>query len=177
MLTGFACALLLVYSVRAADDADKKEAARVRYARVYVDLAKLDLQIAADRNKQVAETLPPSIIYVLEQRVALAQEWLKEAQGGADAKPGDVAVRVAEIYLKLAQSNYAKIQQANRISAQKPRTLERLKLKVDLAQAALASAKELDPSSADAFMDFEINRLREEVSELHIRQVELLDRN
>jgi hypothetical protein len=180
-LASLSLALILPWLAAAADapagkqDPAKQEPARVRYARVYLALAKLDVQIANDRNKQVAGTLPPGIMIVLEQRVALAEQWLKEAQ--RDGKPGDIAVRIAEIYLKGAEANLAQAERVNRISPMSPRALERLRLKVDLAQSALATAKELDPSSPEALLGFNIDRLREEVVEMHIRQIELLDRN
>lgn len=155
--------------------AGEKEPARVRYARAYLALAKLDVQIANDRNKQVAETLPPGIMIVLERRVALAEQWLKEAQG--DGKSDDITVRIGEIYLRTAEANLAQGERVNQISPLRPRALERLRLKVDLAQSALATAKALDPSSPEAVLQFNIDRLREEVSEMHIRQIELLDRN
>ena len=155
----------------------KQESARIRYARTYLALAKLDVQIAGDRNKQFPETLPPGILLVLEQRVALAEQWLKEAQSDGDSKPGDIAVKIAEIYLKTAEINYAQAQKVNRISPMRPRALERVRLKVDLAQAALATAKDLDPSSPEALLQFEIDRLREEVADMHVRQIEILDRN
>jgi len=158
-------------------DSGKQESARVRYARVYLALAKLDVQIANDRNKQVAETLPPAIMIVLEQRVALAEQWLRAAQPDSDTKPGDIAVKIAEIYLKTAEANYAQAERVNRISPLLPRALERLRLKVELAQSALATAKQLDPSAPESLLQFEIDRLREEVADMHVRQIELLDRN
>ena len=86
-------------------------------------------------------------------------------------------MRIAEIYLKGAEANLAQAERVNRISPMSPRAMERLRLKVDLAQSALATAKELDPSSPEALLGFNIDRLREEVVEMHIRQIELLDRN
>jgi hypothetical protein len=154
-----------------------KDSARVRYARAYLALAKLEVQIANQRNKQVAGTLPPGIMIVLEQRVALAEQWLAAAQADGNAKPGEIAVKIAEIYLKTAEANLAQGEKVNRISPQRPGVMERLRLKVDLAQAALASARELDTSSPDALVQFQIERLREEVADMHIRQIELLDRN
>jgi hypothetical protein len=156
-------------------DSGKQESARVRYARTYLALAKLDVQIANDRNKQVPETLPPAIMIVLQQRVALAEQWLKAAQG--DGKPGEIAIKIGEIYLKTAEANYAQAERVNRVSPLNPRALERLRIKIELAQSALASAKELDPSSADGLLQFQIERLREEVADMHVRQIELLDRN
>jgi hypothetical protein len=158
-------------------DSGKQESARVRYARVYLALAKLDVQIANDRNKQVPETLPPAIMIVLEQRVALAEQWLRAAQPDSDTKPGDIAVKIAEIYLKTAEANYAQAERVNRISPLLPRALERLRLKVELAQSALATAKQLDPSAPESLLQFEIDRLREEVADMHVRQIEILDRN
>ena len=161
----------------AKQDPNKQEAARVRYARTYLALAKLDVQIADDRNKQFPNTLPPGIMVVLEQRVALAEQWLKAAQPDSDSKPGDIAVRIAEIYLKTAEAGYSQAERVNRVSPMSPRALERARLKIDLAKGALATAKELDASSPDALLQFEIDRLREEVADMHVRQIELLDRN
>jgi hypothetical protein len=114
---------------------------------------------------------------VLEQRVALAEQWLRAAQPDSDTKPGDIAVKIAEIYLKTAEANYAQAERVNRISPLLPRALERLRLKVELAQSALATAKQLDPSASESLLQFEIDRLREEVADMHVRQIELLDRN
>jgi hypothetical protein len=186
-LASLSLALILPWLAAAADapasgkkdsgkqDSAKQEPARVRYARAYLALAKLDVQIAGERNKQVPETLPPAIMIVLEQRVALAEQWLKAADG--DAKPGDIAVKIAEIYVKTAEANYKQAERVNKISPMQPLALERVRLKLALAQVALATAKELDPASPEALLQFEIDRLREEVADMHIRQIELLDRN
>lgn len=160
------------------DQREKKESNRVRYARTYVSLAKLDLQIANDFNKRVPDTLPPAIMLVIEEHVALAELWLKQEEAEAGGKPpADIAVKMAEIRLKAAELNYAQFQEADRISRQSPQKLERLRLKVELARLNVAGAKELDASSPVQLLEFELERLREEVSEMYIRQLKLLDRN
>ena len=160
------------------DQPEKKNSNRVRYARTYVELAKLDLEIAKEFNKEVPETLPPAILLVIEEHVALAELWLKQEEAEAAGKtPTDLAVKMAEIRLKAAELNYAQLQEANRIAPQSSQKLKRLQLKVELARLNVAGAKELDSSSPIQFLEFEFERLREEVSELYIRQLKLLDRN
>jgi hypothetical protein len=159
-------------------DGDKKESNRVQYARTYVELAKLDLQIAQARNKQVADTLPPALIMVFEENVALAELWLDQEQAEAAGKPlTDSAVKMAEIRMKAAEFTYKRLQEADRISKQSPQRLERARLQVELARLNVAGAKELDASSPVELVEFEMERLREEVSELYVRQLKLLDRN
>jgi hypothetical protein len=161
-----------------ADPKEKKETNRVRYARTYVELARLDLQIAKDFNVRVAETLPPAIMLVIEEHVALAELWLKQEEAEAAGKPPtDLAVKMAEIRLKRAELQYAELREANRIASQPPQNLERLRLKVELAKLNVAGAKELDASKPVELLEFEFERLREEISEMYIRQLKLLDRN
>jgi hypothetical protein len=158
---------------------DKKESARVHYARTYVALAKLDLQMARDVNKRVAETIPPGIVLVLERNLALAELWAKQADAEADGGkiPSDISVEIAAIYLKTAELNYKQALEANRISKMPAEKLERLRLKVELARAGVESVKELDSATPEQIIRFELERLREEVSEIYVRQLKLLDRN
>jgi hypothetical protein len=160
------------------NDKDQKESNRVRYSRTYVALAKLDLDIARNQNKRLPDTIPPAILLVLEENVALAEQWLAEDQAEVGGKQSnDVAVKIAEIRWKAAELDYKGLQDANRLSKLAPQRLERAKLKVELAQLNVAGAKELDASKPIDMLEFELERIREEVSELYVRQLKLLDRN
>ena len=158
--------------------ADQQESNRVKYARTYLALAKLDLQIAEAKNKQVPETLPPALILVFEENVHLAELALEQEQAEvAGNSPLDAAVKMAEIRLKAAELNYKQLEEANRLSKLSPQRLERARLKVDLARLNVAGAKELDAKSPVDLLEFDVERLREEVAELYVRQLKLLDRN
>jgi hypothetical protein len=158
--------------------ADKQENNRVKYARTYVQLAKLDLEMAQARNREVPETLPPGIMLAMEEHVALAELWLKEEEGEAAGQPlTDVVVKMAEIRLKAAELSLKQMEAANRIARQPSQKMERLRLQAELARLNVAGAKELDSKSPIELLEFEFERLREDVSELYIHQIRLLDRN
>jgi len=156
---------------------EPNESTRVRYAKTYLALMRLDLQTARDRNKLVPNTLPTALMQVLEAQVALAERWLQEAEHEGQGGRFNVAVESAEIYVKLAEADYARGIEVDRIRRMKPQALERLKIKAELARLNLATAKELDPSSPTALLEFQLDRLREEVTELKLHQLEILDRN
>jgi hypothetical protein len=162
-------------------DQPKKDAPpqsiQVRYAQAYLALARLDLQIAKDRNKLVAKTLPAALILTLEAHVVMAEKWLAAAENKDSAGGVNIAVEAAQIEFKLAEANYARAVEANRLQSISPQAMARLKLKAEVAELNLAAAKELDPSSPAALMAFQLDRLSEQVAELRIRQVQILDRN
>src|ERR1700733_15201071 len=75
---------------------DQQESNRVKYARTYLALAKLDLQMPEARNKEVPETLPPALILVFEENVHLAELALEQEQAEvAGNSPLDAAVKMA----------------------------------------------------------------------------------
>ena len=143
-----------------------------------MQLAKLDLEMAQARNREVPETLPPGIMLAMEEHVALAELWLKEEEGEAGGQPlTDVVVKMAEIRLKAAELSLKQMEEANRIARQPSQKMERLRLQAELARLNVAGAKELDAKSPIELLEFEFERLREDVSELYIHQIRLLDRN
>jgi hypothetical protein len=176
-------ALTIVSAVRpddhaaAADSAPKKESTRVRYARAFLALTRLDLQVASARNAQVPNSVPKTILAVFEAEVALADNWLKEAESKDAGVVYNVAVKSAESLARLAQENYAAAVEASRIAPLQPATIERLRLKAELANLAVARARELDPRSPIAVLEYQMDRLREDVAELTRQQLLILDRN
>ncbi len=163
---------------KAPDGSSQQESNRVKYARTYLSLAKLDLDIAQARNRTYPETLPPALMLVFEENVHLAELWVEQEQAEVEGKsPADAAVKAAEIRLKAAELNYKQLQEANRLSKLTPQRLERARLKVELAKLNVAGAKELEGKPPVELVEFEMERLREEVSELYVRQLKLLDRN
>ena len=154
----------------------KKEARRVEYARVYLELARLDLQLAVARNKAIPNTFPRTMIVLLEQQAAVAEEWLRHTQS-QDSTPYDFTVRSAQISADAAAANYASAVKLNELGAMNAEDLQRLRLKSELAQLSLGWAKEIDPSSTINLLQFHVVRLGESVAELTRTQLELLDRN
>ncbi|HTU25602.1 MAG TPA: hypothetical protein VMF30_09405 [Pirellulales bacterium] len=160
------------------DGKEKKGADRVRYAELYVQLAKLDLKMAQNRNRDVPNTIPQSILIVMEEHVALAELWLEQEKAEVTGKMSPAAaVKMAEIHRRVAEMRYTQLQEANRISRLPADRLERARLQVEMAKLNVAAAKDLDPDKPEEFLEYELERLREEVTELYVRQLKLLDRN
>lgn len=156
--------------------AAKKENRRIEHARVFLALTRLDLQMALARNKANPNTFPGSMIVLLEQQAAVAEEWLRHTQN-SDSTAYDFTVNRAQIIANAEAANYANAVKLNRLGAMNAEDLERIRLKSELAQLSLGWAKEIDPSSTTALMQFHVVRLGENVGELTRTQLELLDRN
>jgi hypothetical protein len=161
----------------AEDQGARQESSRVRYARVYLAITRLDLQVANSRNAQTPNTIPKAVLAVFEEQVVLADQWLKQAESEDAGKFYDLAVKSAESIARLAQSNYVRALEVNRVASMRPEALERLRLKVELANLGVARAKELDHNSPVALLQFQVDRLREDVAELTRQQLLILDRN
>jgi hypothetical protein len=73
--------------------------------------------------------------------------------------------------------NYDSAVKLHQMGAMDAQNLERNRLKFELAQLSLGWAKEIDPSSTIALMQFHVVRLGESVGDLTRTQLELLDRN
>jgi hypothetical protein len=179
-LLGFGTLLLAVMAslVVRADDAAKakKEARSIEHARAYLELTRLDLQMAIARNKAIPNTFPRSLILLLEQQAAVAEEWLKHTES-QNSTSYDFAVRSAQIYADTAAADYASAVKLHELGAMNAQDLERMRLKAELAKLSLGWAQEIDPTSTVAIMQFHIVRLGEHVADLTRTQLELLDRN
>jgi len=170
-------AVLASLAVRADDAAKAKKHARcIEHARAYAALMQLDLQMAIAQNKAIPNTYPRSLMILLEQQSAIAQEWLRHTEDD-DSSTYDFTVRSAQIVADAAAANYASAVKLNQMGAMNAQDLERERLKSELAELSLGWAKEIDPSSTISLMQFHIVRLGENVADLTRTQLKLLDRN
>jgi hypothetical protein len=155
---------------------EKKEARSIEHARAYLALTRLDLEMAIARNRAIPNTYPRSLILLLEQQAAVAEEWLKHTET-QNSTSYDYTVRSAQIYADTAAADYASAVKLNQMGAMNAQDLERMRLKAELAKLSLGWAQEIDPSSTLGIMQFHIVRLGEHVADLTRTQLELLDRN
>jgi hypothetical protein len=169
--------ILLPYGLSFGADqpAAKEQSSRVEYARIYVQIARINLQNALQINQRNPNTLPIAQVEILQVQVALAEQWLREAEDAAIGKVHNSAVAVSEILLKAAEADYASVVKINQVSPLSRNTLEKARLKFELAKLRVAMAKQIDATSPLAVMQFQIERLRENILELTTQQIKAVD--
>lgn len=151
------------------------QSARSDCARIFAEIARLNLQNALRINERNPNTLPLAQVAVLQEQVALAEEWQSAAEAAAAGKAHNSAVAESEVLLKAAEEDYAGVLRINRIAPVSRFTLERSRLKLDLAKARLAMARQVDATSPVAMLQFQLERLRENISNLATQQVRTVD--
>jgi hypothetical protein len=155
-------------------DPTAKESLDVQYARTFLKLAQLELQRAQDTNRTIPGTFTGTAVDALRQTVTLAEAQLASALNPQANKPAVFLVN-AENNVRAAEENYKRLEAIDR---QRPGTisplaLERSQLTFQLAQIALEKARAVDPMNHQAFLQWQIDRLREEVVSLRNRVAQL----
>lgn len=147
----------------------------VEYAQLYVKLTQLSLQQALQANQQAPNTIPKGQIAVLKARVALAEAWAQAAQGNPNGNARDTAVLESQVIEKAAEENYQSALKINAISPMNPIALEKLRVKLELARLRVKIARQLDPNAPLALMQYHLQRLQEDVSELAADRLRAMD--
>jgi hypothetical protein len=167
--------VVLRVGAASADGPNDQASARLQYARAYVALTNMELQIAQARNQQIPNTIPKAVILGLKDHVAMSQVWLREAESREAGKPYNVALEMAQILSREADEQYAKGIQINAAVGLDPQQLDLLRIKAELARLRVATAKQIDVNSPAALVQFQVERLREEVAELMEHRVHIGD--
>lgn len=158
----------------------KQEPNGVRYARLFLRQAQLDLQQVLDVNRQTPGSFQASIVDSLRQTVMMAESWLKDAEAQAKTSSGyNPCLATAEALYKIAADDYNKIRQIQQRAPGSvlPIDVERAKVAVELAEVRIAEAKSIDVNAVNAVERWQIFQLRERVVELTNRVAKLEARN
>jgi hypothetical protein len=162
------------FAARAAAPSNQ-ESARLQYARAYVQLTRLQLQIAQARNQEIPDTLPRAVMAGLQEHIILSEVWFRDAECREAGKPYNVALETATILSEFADAKYANAVKLKDTLQTAPRQLELLRMKAELARLRVASAKQIDVNSPAALVQFQVERLREGLAELKEQAVRIGD--
>ena len=176
---GLVAALLVASADRAASAAPTETTAGnlpenngQRYARALLQLARLNLQNALDAGVKSPGIYSVGSIELLQQNVGIAEERLRQARqpGGGDGH--SVHVRSSAAQLRVAEANLRAAVALRKRSPKYIRKsgLERLRLIVEIARMRLAKAQEWKTAGlTQAHMQWQLDQLREQIDELHLR--------
>jgi hypothetical protein len=142
----------------------------VKYAQIYLQLAKVNLEKAQTLNNRVAGAFSAVEVDRLARLVQLAEERLAGAQHSG--KQSDANRQSAEAAVNSAETTYKKSVATNERfpGAVSPLEVERQRLTVELAKLALAKANLVGGSSdALAGLQWEVDQLREDMLILRSR--------
>ena len=139
----------------------------IRYAEIYLELAKLQLQRALDTNKQVPGTFTNTAVEALRQSVYVAEQqvdMLKKSNG----RPVNMFLVSAEINVRASAATYTRAKAVNQMSpgAIAQAEIERLRLTAELAKINLEKAKSIGNQSSGEYMQWQIDQLREDFFQL-----------
>jgi hypothetical protein len=149
---------------------------RVQYYEVLVQIAEVDLQIAAESNRKVRGSFPGQTIQRLQTNVDVARKLHERATLGYGDMP-EAHVLYAEARAQLSENNY---RSAIKVRELDPNSmgelkLEKIRLSAELARLRLVMWKHPESlSSLVDHMQWEIDQLSQEILELH-RRVERLE--
>jgi hypothetical protein len=139
----------------------------IRYAEVYLELAKVQLQRALDTNKQVPGTFTNVAIEALRQVVFVAQKQLdmfKQSNG----RPVNTFIVSAEANAHASAAAYNRAKAVNQMSpgAIPFAEIERLRLTAELANINLEKAKSIGDEASQEYVQWQIDQLREDFFQL-----------
>jgi hypothetical protein len=139
----------------------------IRYAEVYLQLAKVQLQRALDTNKQVPGTFTNVAIEALRQVVFVAEQQLDMFQK-SNGRPVNTFLVSAEANARASAAAYNRARAVNQMSpgAIPTAEIERLRLTAELADINLAKAKTIGNESSQEYVQWQIDQLREEFFQL-----------
>jgi hypothetical protein len=139
----------------------------VRYAEIYLQMAQLQLQRAIDTNKQVPGTFTNTAVEALRQSVFVAEKQL-EMLKNSNGQPVNMFLVSAEVNARSSLAGYNRAKAVNQMSpgAIPPVEIERLRLTAELASINLEKVKSIGNESSQAFVQWQIDQLREEFFQL-----------
>jgi len=150
----------------------------IRYAQAYLKLMEVTLEKYEAINRRVANTIRPRVMQSLRDSVREARERIQLAESD-DVGDSQIYVSSAEADLRSAEDSLSAAQAANANSPGSVNEGEvvRLKAVVELAKVRIDRARHLASESPLSNIRFEMEQLREDVHELHLRVLLLISRN
>lgn len=148
-------------------DAKKLKGLEVRYAKVFDDLARVNLKSAEELNQRIPNMFSTTYINRLRELVTVADDRLEALQSGAPL--GNVRMIRAQVDVNVAEKNLQRALDANKKSpgAMTDASIERLRLHRDLMQVNLDRAKLAAESPSPLVdMQWQLDRLQDSVWEL-----------
>ncbi|HWC91472.1 MAG TPA: hypothetical protein VG433_17505 [Pirellulales bacterium] len=142
----------------------------VRYMRIRLALSKLELDRVQQINKRIPGTFTKTAVEAIEHSVIVDEEQYKAlTQKGGRRIP--LYIIAAEANLSAAQQS---LQRVLAINQQNPGTIspnevERLRLTAELASVGLEKARSIKPQNESQFLQWQIDRMREDLYQLHTR--------
>jgi hypothetical protein len=139
----------------------------IRYAEVYLELAKVQLQRALDTNKQVPGTFTNVAIEALRQVVTVAEKQLNMLKQ-SDGRPVNMFLVSAEANARASAASYNRAKAVNQMSpgAIPMAEIERLRLTAELASINLEKAKSIGSEASQEYVQWQIDQLREDFFQL-----------
>ncbi len=148
---------------------------KVQHAKVYLQLAEIELEQALQQNSQVAKVVPRMVVERLHSNVAVAQEQLTQAEQASTLGPMETRLRHAEERVRLAKANLETMTKAKEKGLKlDDLELKRLRLTHELAKLRLAMWN--NPDNVLTLMDhmqWQIDRFGEEILYLDKRLTKL----
>ena len=144
------------------------ESIEVRYARAQVQLAEANLNRVEQRNKQLARSVPSSVVAEYQHDVQVAKTRLKQATAGRTASDFQVWLQRAEAERKTAESAWSNATAANSRAPGtfQPLDVERFRLRAEVAKLQLERGQTLANSGHEAQLRWEIDMLDNQVQRL-----------
>jgi hypothetical protein len=147
------------------------ESAEVRYARAQLRLAEANLKRVAERNKQLARSVPSSVVAEYQDDVRVAQSRLQQATTGRSANEFQVWLERAEAEHRSAETAWKNAIAVNKIAAGTfvPLDIERFRLGAEVAklqlergQSLVNAGREVQLQWQSELLDNQVQRLKEE---------------
>ena len=144
------------------------ESVEVRYARAQLQLTEANLNRVEQSNKQVARSVPSSVVADYQHDVQVAKTRLEQATAGRAASEFQVWLQRAEAERRTAETTWKSATAAN-VSVPEtvePLDIERYRLRAEVAKLQLERGKTLVDSGREAQMQWKIDLLDNQVQRL-----------
>lgn len=151
----------------------------VRYARTYLELARLELETALEENKMIRNMHSGATVQRLLNNVAIAKKQLKYAHHPDEHSLHEVHLQELEGDVALAELNLKNAIALNKHLPKAIGDLETRRMRVAAELTRLALAKARQPGAADSVEDhvqWQLSQLRTEVLRLQVRVEQLSNR-
>ncbi len=146
----------------------------IRYAKVNLDLAEVELQRAPDMNANTSGVIPKLTVERLRTNLAVVRQQFQQAQLASTGEPAQVRLRHVAEKIRLSQMDLQAGQELLQQGAINALELQRLTLKNQLARLSLRLMK--NPEDRVTRMDSmqqQVDRLGEEILSLDQRLTRL----
>jgi hypothetical protein len=144
------------------------ESVEVRYARAQLQLAQASLKRVEQSNKQIAGSVPSSVVADYQHDVDVAKTRLEQATAGRAASEFQVWLQRAAAEQKTAETTWKNAKTVNeRVPGTfEPLDVERFRLRTEVSKLQLERGQGLVNSGHEAQMQWEIDVLDNQVQRL-----------